>query len=294
MKALNELFSSLSFKSERLISIDLSPFGVKESQFYIYLDHLNHEWLSGNKIRKLFGSLEYIQTNNYNTIVTIGGNYSNYLYACSFVPELTGIKMVAIIKGYEPKIYGYTLQQLRQKNIDLHFYSKNELKENYNAIINKLISKYGDSYFIPEGGSNDLAHIGFKPLIHRHFDFADKICVGVGTQGTYNGIYPYLSPKTELIGYAAMNDFSLKGNISFEYTFYGFAKMNSELLEFIREFKRTTGILLDPIYTSKMVFGIIEDYKKRKYSASEKIVAIHTGGLQGWEGMKERKHLLTT
>jgi 1-aminocyclopropane-1-carboxylate deaminase len=42
---------------------------------------------------------------------------------------------------------------------------------------------------------------------------------------------------------------------------------------------------LDPIYTGKMIFGIVDLYKKEFFSPFSKILIIHTGGLQGIEGM---------
>lgn len=291
---MTELYTHLQFNPNLLIKIDLEPFGIPKSKFYIYLDHLNHKLISGNKLRKLIGSLEEMIKNKQKTLITIGGNYSNYLYACSFLPELSDINVVAVVKGHEPKDYGFTLNSLKEKNIPLHFYPKQEIKDKLGDIVLELKNQNSNSYFVPEGGANEFSHIGFRDLIYDHFDDFNKICVGVGTRATLDGISRYTNPKTELRGYAAMNDTSLIENLSpnseliFDYTFGGFAKMNNELNSFVEKFKQNTDILLDPIYTSKMVYGIIEDFKKGILNSEEKIVAIHTGGLQGWEGMSDR------
>jgi 1-aminocyclopropane-1-carboxylate deaminase len=291
MTEISKLAEALNYNENRLQKIDLKPFGVKSSQFYIYLDHLNHDLLSGNKLRKLYGNILDMKAKNKNILLTIGGNYSNYLHACAFLPELADINLVAIVKGYEPKKYGFTLQTLKDKNADIHFHTKHDLAENLDSILEELYVKYPSSKFIPEGGNNELAHQGFDALIKNSFDWADKICVGVGTMASYHSIDKYKSKNTHLRGYAAMNDMSLlekltgKNELVFDYTFGGFAKMTDELKAFVGKFKHETNILLDPIYTSKMVFGIIEDYKKGILKPEEKIVAIHTGGLQGWEGI---------
>lgn len=292
MKDLSGWIHLLEYTPHRLVRVDLTGFGVKNSQFYIYLDNLNHPMLSGNKLRKLYANIEFALANNYKTIITIGGNFSNYLHACSFIPELTGLNVVAIIKGHEPKIYGSLLKELRDREIPMYFFPRKDLKENSPTILSKLSSDYPNSIIIPEGGNNELAHIGFSPLVKNHFDWVDKLCVGVGTGSTYRSMLQYKSPNTKLIGYAAVNDFSLEGEIQFEYTLGGFAKMNDELLQFAEEFKIKTTITLDPIYTTKMIYGIIEDYKKGRHLPDEKIVAIHTGGLQGWNGMRNASIIL--
>jgi 1-aminocyclopropane-1-carboxylate deaminase len=69
------------------------------------------------------------------------------------------------------------------------------------------------------------------------------------------------------------------------YHFGGYAKISEELITFINKFKYETGIALDPIYTGKMLYGIVDLIKKEYFKKGTKILAIHTGGLQGIEGM---------
>ena len=75
--------------------------------------------------------------------------------------------------------------------------------------------------------------------------------------------------------------------VSDEY-FGGYAKINEELVSFINEFKTEFGIQLDPVYTGKMMFGIFEMIKKNQVPENSRILAIHTGGLQGIAGMNRR------
>jgi 1-aminocyclopropane-1-carboxylate deaminase len=284
----------LTYDSKRLKKLDLAPFGIYKSNFYIYLDNFNHPLLSGNKLRKLYGSIAYMKRNNLDTLVTVGGNYSNYLHALAYLPELVNIRVVAIVKGYEPMTYGYTLNHLKQKNIPLYFFNKEKINEELSNILDEMKNDYPNLFFIGEGGVNEYSHEGFESIMKDNFDDCNYICVPVGTSGTYRAIKNYASEKTSVIGYAAHNDFSLmEENISFDYCFGGFAKMTDELFAFIQKFKREYDIELDPIYTSKMIYGIIEDYKKEKFGLDDNVVAIHTGGLQGWHGMMERNKKFT-
>lgn len=281
----------LDFVSNRLILLDLSPFGIPRSHCYIYLDNWNHLQMSGNKIRKLYGSIQYMKSQNLTTLITVGGNYSNYLHACSYLPELENIQCVFIIKGHQPKKYGHTLQHIQNKNIPHYFYPKEVLKNNLESTIAELQKIYPNSYYIPEGGKNEWSHLGFEPLIQEEMKTFDTICVPVGSLATYQGIQHYLPPHTKLIGYAAHKDYSFVSDaldIRYDYSFGGFAKMTSELMDFAIHFHKEYHILLDPVYTAKMMYGIVQDYKKGIIFHNEKIVAIHTGGLQGWYGMNEK------
>ena len=285
MSPWSQFISSLEFDASRLIAIDVTKFLLPKTNLFFYLDYLNHLDFSGNKIRKLYGTLMQIKDLDIQNIITIGGNYSNYLHACGFLPELLNKNLIVIIKGHEPKEYGFTLKHLKDKGAILHFYSREKLRNELDSILKELKELYPQSIFIPEGGSNEYAHEGFKSLVRGLEDF-DIICSPVGTLGTYKGIETYALPTQRLTGYAAHLDYSLAdyGNINYDYAFGGFAKLPAELLKFCMEFERTYKIKLDPIYTSKMMFGIFKEIENGKFSQNEKIVAIHTGGLQGWEG----------
>jgi 1-aminocyclopropane-1-carboxylate deaminase len=76
-------------------------------------------------------------------------------------------------------------------------------------------------------------------------------------------------------------------NLQTDYHFGGYGKVSAELINFINGFKKETQIPLDPIYTGKMMFGILDMVKKDKFEPDTKILAIHTGGLQGIVGMNK-------
>jgi len=57
---------------------------------------------------------------------------------------------------------------------------------------------------------------------------------------------------------------------------------------FMNQFKERNAIQLDPVYTGKMLFGIYDLIRKKRIPENSSILAIHTGGLQGIEGMNKR------
>jgi 1-aminocyclopropane-1-carboxylate deaminase len=70
-----------------------------------------------------------------------------------------------------------------------------------------------------------------------------------------------------------------------DYHFGGYAKVNAELISFINNFKKETKIQLDPIYTGKLFYGLLDLISKNYFKKGTRILAIHTGGLQGISGM---------
>jgi D-cysteine desulfhydrase len=62
---------------------------------------------------------------------------------------------------------------------------------------------------------------------------------------------------------------------------YGVA--DQEVFDCIKQVAALEGILLDPVYTGKAFFGMMEDIKKGKFSGGQgkDIVFLHTGGLFG-------------
>jgi 1-aminocyclopropane-1-carboxylate deaminase len=282
---------ALLFNSSYVKNINLEPLVGLPFPIAIYLDVFNHPLISGNKLRKLYGSIVHAKEKGYRSIVTIGGNYSNHLYAAAHIPEIFGIDVAVIVKGHEPKIYGYTLQTLRAKNIPIHFVSKETLKERYDETILSITNQYPNALFIPEGGTNEFASLGFEPLI-KYLHPYDTILCPIGTGGTAAAIDLYKPASTKLLAYAALNDTSLSDRyafeISYQYTMGGYAKVSDSYFEFLNRFESLFHVPLDPIYTGKMMFGLIEDIKKGIFSPNQHIVAIHTGGLHGWHGFKKK------
>ncbi|HUH46619.1 MAG TPA: hypothetical protein VLZ54_05650, partial [Arenibacter sp.] len=122
------------------------------------------------------------------------------------------------------------------------------------------------------------------------------VCSSVGTGGTLAGIINSSAPGQRVLGFASLKgDFLIKDirnfavrenwTLNMDYHFGGYAKVSATLIEFINYFRDRTGIPTDPIYTGKLIFGILDLVKRDYFSPGTKILAIHTGGLQGITGM---------
>ena len=160
--------------------------------------------------------------------------------------------------------------------------------------------KFPSAYLLPEGGTNHLAVKGCREMLY--YNKFDVVCVPVGTGGTLAGVINGLQNHQQAIGFSSLkngcflNDivnkyvstFNSNWAIQTDYHFGGYAKLNIELIEFMNTFKKKYSIQLDPIYTAKMIYGIFDMIKKDSFKSNSIILAIHTGGLQGIEGMNQR------
>ena len=90
--------------------------------------------------------------------------------------------------------------------------------------------------------------------------------------------------QKDICNFTQQNNWSL-----FEsYHFGGYAKLSPQLVNFANQFRRDTGVVLDPIYTAKMVFGTLDLIAKDYFVSGDHILMIHTGGLQAIEGMNKK------
>ncbi len=272
-------------------------------ELFIRREDLIHPFISGNKFRKLKYNLIQAEKEKKATIVTFGGAYSNHIAATAFAGNEKGFKTIGIIRGEElaSKINGNpTLKFAKSCGMQLEFISREAYrnKEN-NEFVTDLKSKYGDFYLLPEGGTNDLAVKGCEEIIDGNDSIYDWICTCVGTGGTIAGLINSSFSHQKILGFPALKgDFLQKDIRKFvinenwelinEYHFGGYAKVTSELISFMNSFYKEHAILLDPIYTSKMVFGVIDLIYKNYFPENAKILLIHTGGLQGIEGMNNK------
>jgi 1-aminocyclopropane-1-carboxylate deaminase len=166
------------------------------------------------------------------------------------------------------------------------------------SFIDQLQKNYGDFYLVPEGGTNELAVKGCEEILTTEDEVFDFICCSMGTGGTVSGLRKSAKSHQQVLGFSSLKTDYLKneidkfapetqGEIILDYHFGGYGKVNNELIQFINEFYVQTNIPLDPIYTGKTMFGIMDLIQKKYFKPQSKILMIHTGGLQGIQGMNQ-------
>jgi 1-aminocyclopropane-1-carboxylate deaminase len=267
---------------------------------FIRREDLIHPFVSGNKFRKLKYNLLQAKKENQHTLLTFGGAYSNHIAATAFAGKEHGFQTVGVIRGeeLEAKIdENPTLQFAQDCGMKFEFVSRDtyRLKDTAN-FVEKLREKHGSFYLVPEGGTNEFAVNGCEEILNKADEDYDFICCAVGTGGTISGLINGSFEGQKVLGFTALKgdflqkdirNFAKNNNFSLlnEYHFGGYGKVTSELIEFINSFYKKNKIPLDPIYTGKMVFGVIDLIQKNYFPKNAKILLIHTGGLQGVAGM---------
>jgi len=289
----------MTFKLEDSINqkINLPNIAVK---LYIKREDKIHPFVSGNKYRKLKYNFLEAKKNGFDTLLTFGGAFSNHIAAVASAGYALGFKTIGIIRGEELKIKiseNSTLSFAKENGMQFKFVSReiyrNKTSESF---LNELKESYGDFYLIPEGGTNNLAIKGCEEILNIEDNMFDFICCAVGTGGTISGLINCSKPNQQVLGFPALKGNFLQEDISkfatqanwkliTDYHFGGYAKINKELVTFINQFKADFNVSLDPVYTGKMLFGIMDLINKNYFPHDSKILVIHTGGLQGIEGM---------
>jgi 1-aminocyclopropane-1-carboxylate deaminase len=263
-------------------------------------EDLNHPFASGNKWWKLKFNLEEAQRKGHTTLLTFGGAYSNHIYATAAAARDSGFDSIGIIRGELTFPLNPTLSFAQTQGMQLHFVTREEYRKKTDPeFIEKLKTRFGDFYLIPEGGTNRHAIEGCSEWARKLSEVPfDVVGVPVGTGGTMAGLILGL-PGKKVVGYSALRnggflneevsawlreysgrEFS-NWRIDTHYEFGGYAKSNGELMDFIALFERDHGIPLDPVYTGKMMFGVFDTIKRGGIEPGTTVLALHTGGLQG-------------
>jgi len=268
----------------------------KKVELWIKRDDLIHPVISGNKWRKLKFILNQALIEDSHTIISMGGAYSNHLHALAYAGKQLNMSTVGYIRGEMPKRWSSTLLDLEKWGMELRFVSRSDYRQlrQYKKS-NELPGIKEGEYWLPEGGAHSLALTGVSEIITEIDMDYDAVCVPCGTGTTLAGLAEASMERCKVFGFSALkggdflqNDVEMmlsknkfNGTIYLDYHFGGFAKTNNELLLFIQQFFLQHAIELDHVYTGKMFYALFELISKNQFKAGQRLIAIHTGGLQG-------------
>ena len=169
------------------------------------------------------------------------------------------------------------------------------------------------AYIIPGGGSNALGGLGYvacaQELQQQFFEQGvriDRVVVGSGSSGTHGGLLAgFLGNRISIpiVGIGVSRDPSdqdplvhqeaqavadllglgmtvpREAVLSFgEYWRPKYSVPNARMVEAVQLLARTEGILLDPVYTGKVMAGLIGLSRAGYFSRDEAVLFLHTGG----------------
>jgi D-cysteine desulfhydrase len=285
-------------------------------EILIKRDDLTGFALSGNKVRKLEFLLHDALRKKADTLITCGGFQSNHARATAIVGAELGFQTHLVLFGDgDPKPDGNLFLD-RLVNAEITYISEDRYNQ-VDSIMTMLCSRLRASgrkpYIIPEGASNQLGVWGYikaaeemKKQLQKMKREVNKIVTAVGSGGTYAGLWlgsRLLQWDVEIIGinvkdtarvfidriFKLITDtkemFGLKVQPSRKdirmvdgYVGEGYAKSRKEEVDLIKSVAEHTGIILDPVYTGKAMYGLLEEIRKGRFSSRDKTLFIHTGG----------------
>ena len=272
--------------------------------------------LGGNKFYKLHGHLKIVGRpklsghqkfkDSTTRLASFGGAWSNHLYALAAACEKLNQPCVGIVRGEKPSVLSATLSDVQRLGMRLVFISRHDYRRrNEPAFLRELEARIGPCYWIPEGGGGVVGARGCRAMAESILALTaqppDVICHAVGTGASLAGIASALKPGMTALGIAVLKggdqlerdiDFLVKElggsagkwQLNHNYHCGGYAKAPHYLLEFIKEFEAETGILLEPVYTAKLLWAITCLAESGFWPAGTHVVAVHSGGLQGRRG----------
>lgn len=286
----------LQYKRTPIVELKLSIFEKANVRVLVKCEYLNHPFISGNKWWKLKYNLEAAVKLDRKTILTFGGAYSNHIYATAAACRELGLKSIGIIRGEETLPLNPTLSFAKECGMELHYVSREAYrKKNEESFLQNLKDQFGDFYLIPEGGTNELAVKGVKEFaqsLSQEAEF-DYLCLPVGTGGTMAGMIEGVDKSKQVLGFVSLKGgefledeirtYTEKTNFKLlhDYHFGGYAKMTQSLTDFTNQFEKDHSFQLDPVYTSKMMFGVFDLVRKGFFKKDSVVMILHTGGLQG-------------
>ncbi|MEI7626989.1 MAG: pyridoxal-phosphate dependent enzyme [Bacteroidota bacterium] len=255
---------------------------------------LIHPVISGNKWYKLRYYLEDAIDKGFTEIASFGGAYSNHIVATACASQERNIKSVGFIRGEQTNPLSHTLQAAISYGMQLEFINRTQY-QNKQIIIEQNADQ--TRYWIPEGGYGILGAKGATSILDEvDLRKYTHIVAAVGSGTMIAGILNGTMSHQTVIGISSQkNNFSLDNEVlqltapenqyrlkmNHNYHFGGFAKHPSDLLDFMVEFWNKEMIPTDIVYTGKLLFAITDLLQKQYFKQGDKVLVIHSGGLQG-------------
>ncbi len=285
-------------------------------EIYIKRDDYTGVELSGNKIRKLEFIMKDALDKGEKVVITCGGLQSNHCRATAALAAKLGMKCHLVLGGDGPDCLGNNaLDQMFGAEIT---YINASSFEDYNETMEALKKSYEGSAqrarIIPVGASTPLGTFGYVSAFNEILEQEkilgikfDTICVAVGSAGTFAGLWlgnALAGSQKKIVGmniadrnkdYGKLVASLSRGALEIigeslenmpeveihDYTHTGYGSISDANAAYIRDFARSKGILLDPVYTGKAFYGMLEEIKMDNPHIRGNVLFLHTGGIFG-------------
>lgn len=287
--------------------VNLPEWQASGVQVFIKRDDLLHQYVQGNKWRKLKYNLLEAKRLGKKQLLTFGGAFSNHIHATAAAGQMFGLETIGLIRGDKLDKLSPTLAFAQAAGMRLIYLDRTTYRQRKEPeFLAQIADEYPSAYVVPEGGSNALALKGVAEIITEvdaQMPARQPMtwCVGVGSGGTMAGMIRAVKPNDRVMGFSSLKggfvDEMVAGFLDKEYPnwqiwkdahFGGFAKWKPELIDFMNYFYASTKIPLDPIYNGKLWCRLNDLILEGFFPKGSQIMVVHTGGLQGIDGFRHR------
>ncbi len=290
-------------------NLALEPSLSKSYRLDIKRDDLIHPIISGNKWRKLKYLLQDIENSGFQRVAAMGGRYSNFLHALSYVCYLLGWDCELYVRGYQNQTLTQTLIDCKTWGATIHFVDR----QAFRALRNSQPNLADDTYWISEGGQQVESTLGIAEIVKelpRSYDYiVIASATGTSVAGLANGYHDLPAShsaynaknQTHIIGVCVLNNQQQQiedvnklvntesqfWQIKSGYEFGGFAKKNQMIDNFCDWFSSEYQIQIEPIYTGRSFYAVFDLMKKGFFKKDSNILLVHCGGLQGARNLEQ-------
>ena len=269
----------------------------KDLELFVKRDDLIHNYISGNKIRKLNQNIFSFYKNKCKKLVTFGGAFSNHLLATAALCNELSIDCVGVVRGEELNVNSNgILKKCSSLGMQLNFVSRTNFSEQ-KKMSGLLVNDGIPTWFVPEGGANLEGIEGCKEIVAENEEIFDYYVVAQGTTTTSIGIALALPPSAKIIVVPVLKGFNSKSEMKSvlnnvdlwnvikdkiivldDFHFGGYAKSTNELRDFICEINQVNKMQIEEVYTGKALYAL-KNYLEKNFVKNKKVLFIHTGGI---------------
>jgi D-cysteine desulfhydrase len=285
---------------------------------YIKRDDFTTYLVGGNKVRKLEYTMAEVLGQGATAVVTVGSFHSNHARITAMVARRFGLKCFLVLNGDASA--RPTGNYLITKTLGIEIVpvaSREDRLPAMDALARELEQRGETVFRIPLGASDEVGSFGLTAGLAEVLEQEealgirfDVVLVGSSSGGTQAGLEVgkrlFGRPELRIIGISPDDPASrirvvvtevagrmlarleLPADVRPEnividdaYIGEGYEIPTAESEEATRLFARTEGILLDPVYTSKVGAALIGHCRRGLSKPGENVLFWHTGGLIG-------------
>jgi D-cysteine desulfhydrase len=270
----------------------------------------------GNKTRKLEYLIQEALDNDCDTIITAGAQQSNHCRQTAAACAIVKLKCHLLLGGIAPEKFNGNLLLSHLLGAQIHFTGENRKGEDIETLKQELELEGKKPFIVPYGGSNITGALGFvnamkelKSQLTAQNLKIDYLFFASSSGGTQAGLIlgndlhhlninliPVGIDKSETQGLSLeeavlnlINEGKLLLNIKKEYTFSdvkinndyneaGYGVITKNETEAIKELAQNEGIILDPVYTGRAFYAMMDYLNKNKIPKNTNVLFWHTGG----------------